>query len=64
MQLTIKSEQELVKIVSQHFEAPYSYQACLLVLESLAIKQSRGILTKDNKKLVAKLEVLNEAQVQ
>lgn len=63
MQLNIKSEEDLQKVVGAHFGGgTFSFQQCLNILESLAIRQARGQLSKDNKALIAKLEVLNEAQ--
>lgn len=64
MHLNIKSEQDLKKIIGAHFGADgaFSFQQCLNILESLALRQARGQLSRDNRALIAKLEALNEAQ--
>lgn len=59
MNLTIKSEKDLVVIINRHFNAEYTFKHCLDMLDSLTIKESRGQLSRDNRVLLAKLEVLN-----
>lgn len=39
-----------------HSPQPYTYADCLNIVESLTLRESRGILTPNNKALIAKLE--------
>ncbi|QBJ04458.1 hypothetical protein HOV23_gp115 [Pseudomonas phage Lana] len=48
--------EQLVAIIKGHFNIDYTYQDCLDIVESITLRKSRGILTPNNKALIAKLE--------
>jgi hypothetical protein len=56
MNIQAHTPEQLVAIIRGHFNIDYSYQDCLNIVESLMIRETKDILTANNKALIAKLE--------